>query len=48
MDANDGESKEAFVQRMREAQGDQAIIPYGRIGDAVIVYLGNIPNGNAE
>ena len=45
---NDGETKEAFVQRLREAQGDQAIIPYGRYGDRVIVYFGDIPNSNQD
>jgi hypothetical protein len=48
IDDTDGETKEAFVQRLREAQGEQAIIPFGRIGDTVVFYFGDVPSSNAD
>lgn len=48
INANEGETKEAFVQRLQQTQGNQAIIPYGRIGDSIIAYFGNIPSSNSD
>lgn len=48
VDANDGETKEAFIERLKQTQGNQAIIPYGRFGDAIIAYFGDIPSTNSS
>ena len=48
VDANEGETKEAFVQRLKQTQGNQAIILYGLFENSMIAYFGDIPNANSE
>lgn len=48
IDAEGTETKEEFVQRLKQAQGNQAIIPYGRFEDSIIAYFGDIPSTNTD